>query len=191
MHDPAGPEPRRGSAPPRSVDLAAELLDVVNENELEEFLGSLVAETARHAGGRVPADTGRALVAVLRTTAKRTLPTLTTAFGDVPASTATTLSAAETAAWVYGMELEGMSPEDRDYEIARQFVRFAQAATMQAAKTRASTPAAVDAAVAKAGREFAPGLLPLGPGAPTGSRTGPWARNGTTLELIGVRAPGS
>jgi hypothetical protein len=181
MHDPARPGVRRGGARPRgrgappappadggfpsasgTVELAAGLLDVTNQSELEGFLGGLVAETARKAGGRLPADTKRTLVAVLGRTAERTLPTLTTALGDRLEPAGAGPSATETAARVYGLELEGMSPEDRDFEIARQFLRYAQAATVRAASATAPAPAAavVDAAVAAAGREFAPGLLP-------------------------------
>jgi hypothetical protein len=139
----------------RSVELAAELLDVTNQAELEGFLRRVVAATARGAGGRLPDGTGRRLVALLGWTAERTLPTLATLLGDPlgPAAGAGR-PAAETAARVYGLELEGMSAEDRDYEIARQFLRFARSATARAATTTAS-PAA---AVAGAAREFAPGL---------------------------------
>jgi hypothetical protein len=171
----------------RSVELAGELLDVTNESELEDFLGGLVTESARNSGGRIPVGTGRALVDVLKKTAGRTLPTLTTALGDEmgPAAGPT---AAKTAARVYGMELEGMSAEDRDYEIARQFVRFAQAAAGRAARTPAPAPAAaaVDAAVAAAGREFAPGLLPSESAFPADPQTGPWVRRGNRVVLIGV-----
>ena len=113
----------------RSSELAARLLDVVSEPELDAFVRGLVAETA---GGRVPAETGRALAAALRRTAERTLPTLTVALGDEgrPADP----DAAHAAARMFGLELEGMSPEDRDFEIARRFVRFAQAETARAAR---------------------------------------------------------
>jgi hypothetical protein len=205
VHNPVRSDSRRGGthpcvrgAPPalpadgefpavsRSAELTGELLDVTNESELEDFLGGLVAETAQNAGGRIPAGTGRALVEVLRKTAGRTLPTLTTALGDEMGSAAG--PTAETAARVYGMELEGMSAEDRDYEIARQFVRFAQAAAGRAARTPAPAPAAaaVDAAVAAAGREFAPGLLPSESTFPAGPQTGPWVRRGNSVVLIGV-----
>jgi hypothetical protein len=124
MHDHTGPHPPRGVAFPataRSGELAAELLDVVNESELESFVGRLVAEAARDAGRRLTPDARRALVAELRSTARRTLPTLEVALGERsrPAG-----PAAEAAARLFGAELEGMSPEDRDFEIARQFVRF-------------------------------------------------------------------
>ena len=95
-------------------------------------------------------------------------------------------TAAETAARVYGMELEGMSAEDRDYEIARQFVRFAQAAAARAARAPAPAATAVDAAVAAAGREFAPGLLLSESAFPAGPQTGPWVRRGNSIVLIGV-----
>lgn len=146
MHDREFPESR-------SVELAAELLDVTSRAELEGFLGRVVAATARGLGGRLSAGTGRSLAAVLGRTAERTLPTLATLLGD-PLGPGAGPAAAETAARVYGLELEGMSAEDREYEIARQFLRFAQSATARAATTSAS-PAA---AVAGAARQFAPGL---------------------------------
>jgi hypothetical protein len=144
----------------RSDDLAAELLDVVNESELRRFLGRLAAETARASGRSIPRDTVRALLPILRRTAERTLPTLTIAVGDDTRAVAT-VPIAQTGARVFGLEPEGMSAEDRDFEIARRFVRFAQGALERAITTSAPHPAtaAVDA-VARAGRELAPGLVP-------------------------------
>jgi hypothetical protein len=148
----------------RNDDLAAELLDVVNPSELDRFLGRLVAEAARDAGRRLPADTGRALVGALGRTAERTLPTLTLAVGD--ARRPAPANAAETAARVFGMELEGMSAEDRDFEIARRLVHLARAATERAATSSAPDPVtAARNAVAQAGWRLAPGLAPPRPGA--------------------------
>jgi hypothetical protein len=115
----------------RTSELAGELLDVVNEAELDRFVRELVAETARSAGRRLPAPAARALAAELRQTVARTLPTLAIALDRraLPAGPA----AAHNAARLYGLELEGMSHEDRDFEIARRFVRFAEAATARAA----------------------------------------------------------
>jgi hypothetical protein len=158
MYDPARPGDELA---------AAQLLDVTNEAELESFLGRLVDSAVRRAGVRVPAATRGALVAVLRRTAERTLSTLTTALGDPLGPAEVGPSAAETAARVYGLELEGMSAEDRDYEIARQFLRFARAVAARAARAPA---AAVGAAVAGASRELAPGLLPPQPDMPIGAR---------------------
>jgi hypothetical protein len=156
MLDRAGTERRHH----RSDELAAELLDVVNDSELRRFLGRLVAETARASGRPIPRDRARALLPMLRQTAERTVPTLTLAVGDEPRAAAT-VAVAQAAARVFGLEPEGMSAEDRDFEIARRFVRFAQEALARVVTTSAPHPAtaAVDA-VARAGREFAPGLVP-------------------------------
>jgi hypothetical protein len=77
-------EPRGATFPSsaRSSELAAELLDVMNESELENFVGQLVAEAARDAGRPLPANEHRALVAELRSAAARTLPTLQLALGE-------------------------------------------------------------------------------------------------------------
>ena len=90
-------------------------------------------------------------------------------------------SPVSTAARVYGLELEGLSAEDRDYEIARQFIRFAEAAAREAANPPSALPAAaaVSVAVEGAAREFAPGLLPLGPAIPTGPSSGRGSGGGT------------
>jgi hypothetical protein len=167
MHD------REFPAISRNVELAAELLDVTNEAELEGFLRRVVAAAARGVGGRLPAATGRGLVAVLKRTAERTLPTVATLVGDSIGGTAGP-SAAATATRVYGLELEGMSAEDRDYEIARQFLRFAQAAAARAVTAPApASPATVAAAVEGASREFAPGLGPAGGGPATARLVSP------------------
>jgi hypothetical protein len=124
----------------RDPDPASGLLDVTNRAELADFLRALVTRS----GERLPANAGRTLVDVLTTTAVRTVPMLAALVG---AGTPPTPR-------VYGLALEGMSAEDRDYELARQFVRFARAAIGQVARS----PADVGTAVSLAAREFAPGL---------------------------------
>ena len=126
MHDRGFP------ATSRSSELAAGLLDVVNESELEDFVGGLVAESARSTGRRIPGAAARALVDSLTRTAERTLPTLAVALGDEDRPPAPL--AAQTAARFFGVEPEGMSAEDRDFEIARRFVRFAQAEAARVAR---------------------------------------------------------
>lgn len=132
----------------RDPEPASGLLDVTNRTELEDFLRSLV-------GGRLPASVDRKLVDVLATTAVRTVPTLHALVGN----------GKPPAPRVYGLALEGMSAEDRDYELARQFVRFARAAADRVART----PADVAAAVEHAAREFAPELAH--PAEPAGKET--------------------
>jgi hypothetical protein len=210
MHEALGPNALRGKTYPRvsgtrpafqaddafpamsrDSELAAELLDVVNESELDEFVGGLVAEAAWNAGRRIPVETGRALASELRKTVERTLPTLTIALDHErrPGATAGPATA-DTAARVFGVELEGMSAEDRDFEIARRFVRFAHEATVRAATASAPDPAtAARDAVAKAGRELAPGLLPPPNGRGDGvvTPTSQQATRGPAPEVAHVR----
>lgn len=132
----------------RDPDPASGLLDVTNRAELEDFVRGLVERS----GERLPARAGRALVDVLTTTAVRTVPTLHALVG----------AGTPPAPRVYGLALEGMSVEDRDFELARQFVRFARAAADRVTRSPADD---IGTAVGKAAREFAPGLAhPAGPG---------------------------
>jgi hypothetical protein len=127
-------------------------------------------------GGTLSAEGARAVLAVVKKAAAQTLPTLTAAFGaDMKPAPWRGKSPVAAAARVYGLELEGLSAEDRDFEIARQLIRFAQAAASRAANPPTALPAAaaVSAAVESAAQQFAPpGLLPPGPAI----QTGPWVR---------------
>jgi hypothetical protein len=144
-----------------NVTKAWELLDVTSEAELRKFLGELVAAGARRSGG-LSGDVRQALIDRLAETAQWTVPTLTAILGAGPAVGGWQASPTAMASQVYGLSLEGISAEDRDYEIARQFVRFAQAGTTAAAHRAAAAPAAstADAALVAAARKFAPGLAP-------------------------------
>jgi hypothetical protein len=63
---------------------------------------------------------------------------------------------------MFELELEGLSNEDREFEVARRFVRFASDATRRAssaAASGASPKAAVGNALKQAAYNHAPGLL--------------------------------
>jgi hypothetical protein len=65
------------------------------------------------------------------------------------------------AAVLFGLELEGLSPEDKEFEYARHLARFMRDA-VQALETRGGTLDAerrVQDALAQAARRHAPGLL--------------------------------
>jgi hypothetical protein len=85
-----------------------------------------------------------------------------------------------------GLELEGLSAEDREFETARQFVRFAGEAVKNALDAPpAADPAGVaQAAAVEASRIHAPGLLPGQPS--SRSRSGRWIRRGGKIVLFGV-----
>jgi hypothetical protein len=127
------------------MQLAAELLDRADAGELEAYLVELIDR----AGGAADRPVRRALASVLNHTARR----LIRHTGAPPN---------ETAARIFGAELEGLSPEDRAFEVARHFVRFATGAARRAERAgNASVPrAAAVGAVTSAARTLAPGLLP-------------------------------
>jgi hypothetical protein len=158
------------------VEKASALLDVVNDDELDVLLHDVIDDSCHLAGRALAAGRRRHLHAILKRAAERTVPTLSL-FVERGGRGAALVSPVETAARVYGLELEGLSAEDRDFEIARQFIRFAGAAIARAigSPARRPDPAAVDGAVAEAARAHAPGLLgPLAGGSPI--RTAAWAR---------------
>jgi hypothetical protein len=150
--------------------LAAELLEVQDEAQLEEFLGKLVRRAVRTVRNFAATPVGKRLVGVLRGAAKRALPILGTAAGGMlggPAGAALGGKLAAGAGQIFGLELEGLSPEDQEYEVARRYVRFAGAAarTTAAGGTNAPPAAAIAGATAAA-RRHAPGYLRGGgPGA--------------------------
>jgi len=86
-----------------------------------------------------------------------------------------------------GLELEGLSPEDREFEATKQFVRFAGETVKNAlqAVPGADPTAIARGAMAEAARQYAPGLLDLGPTSGT-RETGRWARRGNTILVFGA-----
>src|SRR4029077_13938322 len=67
---------------------------------------------------------------------------------------------AQQAGSLLGLELEGLSPQDQEFEAARQFVRFASAATKHAAAAprNVAPQTAARAAAVAAAQHHAPGL---------------------------------
>jgi hypothetical protein len=176
------------------MELAAELLEIADEDELDQFLGKLMKKAAKAVGGVMRSPLGRSLGGILKGVAKRALPLAGTALGGVvggPLGSALGSQLASTAGKAFGLEAEGMTPEDEQFEVARKFVRFAGAAAGRAASTpptAAAPPAARSAAVAAA-RRHAPGLLHTqGAGgsrpAGRGGRTGRWMRRGNHIIVL-------
>lgn len=176
------------------MELAAELLEVTNEAELDHFLGDLIKRGASAVGKFIKSPTGQALGGVLKGAAKQALPMLGKAVGTYfggPAGAAVGGQLASTAGKLFGLELEGLSHEDQEYETARQFVRLAGTAASTAASAPPNTPPPVAAktAFASAAKQFAPGMLGQGLGgaaAGVEGRSGRWVRRGRKIILYGV-----
>ena len=177
------------------MELAAELLSVSNEAELDQFLGDLVKRAGRVIGKVIKSPLGRALVGLLKGVARKALPIVGGAIGSAfggPAGGAIGGQLAPMAGRLFGLELEGLSPEDQEYEVARRFVRFGGAATGNAAAAADSIDAATAAkqGVVAAANQHAPGLLrPAATGAMPGvggGRSGRWVRRGRKIVVLGV-----
>ncbi|HEY3441575.1 MAG TPA: hypothetical protein VGK29_12510 [Paludibaculum sp.] len=156
------------------MELAVELLGIQNEEQLDEFLGKLFKKAVGAVKKFAKSPVGGSLFKILKGAAKTALPMLGTAAGAAfggPLGAQVGGSLAGAAGKAFGLELEGLSPEDQEFEIARRYVRFAGSASQAAADAAATTPPAVAAtrgAVAAA-RRHAPGLI-----RPYGARPGTW-----------------
>jgi len=175
----------------REVALASELLEVQNEAELEQFIGNLLRRAAGAARKFARSDTGRALGGILKQAASQALPVIGGAVGTqvTPKPGVGGQEGTPTGSQL-GLELDGLSREDREFESARAFVRFADAATriaVQAPQARPPTGIA-KAAVTTAARRYLPGLLalPLADSSRAREHSGRWVRHGNNIVVDGA-----
>jgi hypothetical protein len=161
----------------QELELAAELLGVSEEAELDQFLGKLFKKVAPVVGKILNTQPGQALKGLLKDTAKKSLPLLGQAVGGYyggPKWDSIGGQLGNVAGQIFGLELEGMSPEDGELEVAKRFVRLAGDAASQVAQTAGSgAPQQVaKSALAAAARTHAPGLLRSGGTSSAGSPSG-------------------
>ncbi len=180
------------------MELAAQLLEITDEAELDQFLGNLFKKVSGAVGRVIKSPVFRGLGGVLKGVAKKALPiaggALGTFFGG-PVGGALGSQLASGAGRIFGLELEGLSGEDQEFEVARRYVRLAGEAAKQAALAppNVSPQQAVNAAVTAAAQQHAPGLLgprrmPAPPAVGAGGRrqSGRWVRRGRTIILFGA-----
>jgi len=185
------------------MEQAAALLEVQDEGELEQFLGGLIGKVAKKLGAFVPADLRKALGDTLRKVARSALPKAGAILGNLVAPGVGGVIGNQVAAGaskMFGLELEGLSYEDQEFEVARRVVGLSAEATKamsQAAPTAAGQSASQIAndAVLRAAQTHAPGLAtavlsaapfvgPVYRGA--ARRTGRWYRRGHRIILVGL-----
>lgn len=175
----------------REIAMASELLEVQTEAELEQFLGGLVRKAAGAVGDVAGSGAGRALRGVLKRAAGRALPAVGHAVGRRWGSSARDLGerVGRSAGSLLGLELEGLSREDREFEVARAFVRFADAAAREVAAAPSFLPAAdvAKSAVTSAAQQHLPGLLPsVSSGAEASQGGGRWVRHDDRIVIHGA-----
>jgi len=185
-----------------TMALAAELLEVSSEAELDRFLGDLIKKAGQAAGQFIKSPVGQQLGGLLKGAAKKALPMVGSAVGgyfggDTGAKIGSQV--ASTAGRIFGLELEGLSQEDQEFEAAKSFVQFAG----EAAKNAASAPpsanpkAIAQQAATTAARQLAPGFLAgttassaatAGKSCPACGRgsSGRWFRRGNKIVLLGA-----
>lgn len=171
------------------VALATELLEVSSEAELDRFIGDLISGAVSAAKNFARSDAGRAVGGILKSAAKQALPHIGGAVGGLisPGGGALGRRAGEWLGGKFelGLETEGLSAEDREYETARAFVRFANETSQRAARAATTAPpeaAAKQAAVAAAQRHL-PGLIRPN-GDATSRKSGRWVRHGNRIVIL-------
>src|SRR4051812_32339445 len=119
--------------------LAAELLEIQDEQELDRFLEALVRRAGQAVGTGLPPSRANAICGVLKSALKQALPEAGKALGSLvagPVGAGLGGRLASMGGAKLGLELEGLSHEDREFETARQLVRFA----IEAVKNALSAP---------------------------------------------------
>lgn len=182
------------------MELASELLEVMSEAELDRFLGRLIRRAGQAVGRFARSPEGRAIGGALKGAAKQVLPSIGSNVGQYfggEKGARIGEQITSLASQAFGLELEGLSTEDREFEVARRYVNFAG----EAVKNLTLTPpgsdprAAANAAVVSAARTHAPGLLrpdsqmgrALGAPSPfPRSPSGRWVRRGHKIVLYGI-----
>jgi hypothetical protein len=190
------------------MELAMELLSVNQEQELEQFLGSLVKSVGgalKSAGKFVSKNVLPVVGPALKQLAKTALPLAGSALGSfIPIPGVGTMigrTLGQAAANALEMETAGMDPEQADIEKARRFVKIAASAIADASAALQSTPALpgsaparqiAETAVTNATQRYIPGVAsavtsraPIG-SATKGATGGRWWRHGHALVIEGV-----
>lgn len=181
------------------MELAAELLEIQGEAELEQFLGGVIKKAVSGVRDFAKSSAGKTVGKVLTGVAKKALPIAGGAVGTFfggPAGGAIGSQIGGFASNLFEMEMEAMDPEDRDFEVARRFVRLAGTAAQTTARRARMAPAqaAARAGLMTAARRHAPGVVRLlrddesvmVPRVAGEGRTGRWIRQNDRIVLMGA-----
>ncbi|MCW5599159.1 MAG: hypothetical protein KIT59_08620, partial [Nitrosomonas sp.] len=180
------------------IELAAELLSISSEEELDQFLGKLfkgigrgLKKAGRFIGKRVLPVLGKGL----KSLAKVALPVAGKVLGSfipIP-GVGTAIGGAVGSALSKALELEvsGLNTEEAELEKARRFVRIAGTAMRQAALASPDIDAemAVNEAIINAAQKHLP-YLHLSEsrrfGMPAAMQRGQWTRRGDKIVVLGA-----
>lgn len=198
------------TADQEELELAMELLQVRNDQELEQFLGNIFKSVGRglkSVGSFAMKHVAPVLGSALKTIAKTALPIAGGALGSfipIP-GVGTALGSALGGMVANALELEvaGLDRDEADIERARHFVRLAKSAIREAALALGSGPpesiartALVNATMKQlpAAAPVVKGLLRTGNpaahsptmGSTQSGQTGTWQRHGSNIIVDGL-----
>jgi hypothetical protein len=177
-------------------ELAAQLLEITDEAELDQFIGGLIKKVSKAARGVIQSPLGRHLGGLVKGAIKKALPIAGGALGGMIApGVGNTIGSklGSAAGQIFGLELENLGTEEQEFEVAKRLVRLAGTAVQNAAQGTANAAdprSAAKAAVVAAAKAHAPGLIGAAPGG--GPRrngraaTGRWYRRGGKIIVVGA-----
>ncbi len=177
------------------MEMASQLLSVNSDAELEYFLGGLFKKAVGGIKNFAKSSAGKALGGMLKGVAKKALPIAGAAIGNFVApgiGGAIGGKLAGMAGKAFGLELEGLSAEDQEFEVARAYVRLASDAAKKTARSanQARQPQlAARTSLIDAARKHAPGLLNSSSSThygKTNQRSGRWVRKGNSVIIYGI-----
>jgi hypothetical protein len=172
----------------QELEWASRLLEASNEQQLDRSLHDMIREAGTVAGATLQPADQKAIAGVLKQAVREVLPTNMHHGSPMQSSAGAQLGSglSSMAGQVLGLELEGLSSEDREFEAVKQFVRFTGQTVKNALEAapgadphRTAHSAATDAA-----QIYAPGLFAEGPHVP-GDR-GRWVACHDRIVLFGL-----
>lgn len=186
------------------MELAAELQEIYNEQELDQFIGGLLKKATKFVGKVLPPGVAKSLGGMAKGLAKKILPMAGAALGNLALPGIGGMVGGQAASAIssaLGLELEGLSPEDQEFEIARRYVRLVSDAAQEAvvAPPAATPQATAQQAFRAAAEKHAPGLVAGMPAQGSaagqqkpaqsrngfsGRRSGRWIRTGRRLIIL-------
>ncbi|WDZ82901.1 hypothetical protein [Micromonospora cathayae] len=146
------------------LEFATRLLDATGEDELDRLVADLLGSAPRGGARFARTREGRQIGGILRDAASRVQPILSRG-RDRPVGWNTGRGpvdpVAPAARRYFGVNVEGLSPEDQELELARSFVRFAREAVHETERRAGSGPPGrvVHHAAVTAANHLAPGLI--------------------------------
>jgi hypothetical protein len=174
------------------MELASELLSISNERELDYFFDGLFKKAVGWGAKLLRSPSGKVLKKLLRKVLKKGLPVLGATAGTAiggPLGAQVGGAVGDKASALFELELEGLSNEDKEFEIAKVFVRFAGNLAKEA-NDHMTGNAQQDAryALIEAAKRYAPGLIVNKNGFQNKrmQSSGSWYRRGNKIIIVGA-----